>query len=431
MMSKPSQPLMFILYVLLFVGLVTKNRTLLALAIPFVLYIATGLFFAPQKSNLQVERILSADRVSQGIPVTVRLKITNQGASIENLQVEDILPAGLQILKGNSKLITSLKNGKTVELNYTLSGKRGYYHLPGLQIKISDLLGLIQKREGLTHSNRFLVLPVAYKLPEVAIRPRNTRVFPGLIPARKGGPGVEFFGVREYHSGDPVRWINERKSARYHGSLFVNEFEQERAVDVGLILDCRTGTNLFRDNSELLEHGTQAAATLAETFLSYGNRVGLLVYGGGRIWVHPGYGRIQRERILQALATVRLYDRVIDKELSNLPTRLFPARSQLVLISSLLYEDLPTLISLRAHGYRLLVISPDPIDFESSLLGDDPLVTKASQIARLERDFLLRQLRRSGARVFEWQVNQPFHQVARYALSHAPFWQMKQEVTRV
>jgi hypothetical protein len=126
-----------------------------------------------------------------------------------------------------------------------------------------------------------------------------------------------------------------------------------------------------------------------------------------------------------------LYDRVIDKELSNLPTRLFPARSQLVLISSLLFQDLPTLISLRAHGYRLLVISPDPIEFERSLLGNDPSVAQASQIARLERDFLLRQLRRSGARVFEWQMQQPFHQVARYALSHAAFWQMRQGVTRV
>jgi uncharacterized protein (DUF58 family) len=421
-MNKRSNPLIFLVYALLFIGLVTQKGPLLGLAIPYLVYLAVGLFFAPEKPQLQIERILSANRVAQGVPVTVHLEITNQGASIDNLQVEDLLPAGLQVIKGYPKSITSLKTGEKVELNYTLQGRRGYYHLPGLRITVSDHLGLIKKREDLTLSSRFLVLPETYKLPKVAIRPRNTRVFPGLIPAQKGGAGVEFFGVREYRSGDPMRWINERLSARHEQTLFVNEFEQERAVDVGMILDCRTETNLIRGNSELLEHGTQAAATLAESFLSTGNRVGLLVYGGGRIWVQPGYGKIQRERIFQALATVRVYDKVIDKELGNLPTRLFPARSQLVLISSLLFQDLPTLVSLRAHGYQLLVISPDPIEFDSNLLGNSQLVTQAAQFARLERDFLLQQLKRFGARVFEWQIEQPFHQAAYYALSHVAYW---------
>jgi len=431
MMNKQSKPLVFIVYTLLFVGLVTQNGSLLALAIPFIMYLAVGLFFAPEKAELQVERLLSVDRLTQSAPLVVRLKITNQGASIENLQVEDIVPAGLEIFEGNSKLITSLEGGKSIELNYTLRGKRGYYHIPYLRVTVSDHLGLIKKREDLLLSSRFLVLPQAYKLPDVAIRPRNTRVFPGLIPARKGGPGVEFYGVREYHSGDPMRWINDRISARYDQIMFVNEFEQERAVDVGIILDCRTETNLFRGNSELLEYGIQAAATLAESFLGFGNRVGLLVYGGGRIWVHPGYGKLQSERILQALATVRLYDRIIDKELANLPTRLFPARSQLVLISSLMFQDLQTLVSLRAHGYPLLVISPDPITFEKRLLGNSHSVNRAGWFARLERDFLLRQLGRSGARVFEWQVDQPFHQAAHYALSYAASWHRKQGITHV
>jgi uncharacterized protein (DUF58 family) len=247
-----------------------------------------------------------------------------------------------------------------------------------------------------------------------------------LIPARKGGAGVEFFGLREYHPGDPRRWINHRVSARQEETLFVNEFEQERAVDVGLILDCRIETNLFRGNQELLEYATQATAILAETFLNYGNRVGLLIYGGGRNWVHPGYGKVQRERILQALARVQLYEHVVSKELSNLPTRLFPARSQLVLISSLRFQDLPTLIALRANGYRLLVISPDPIDHECKLLGNNQVVEKSARIARLERNFMLQQVKQTGARVFEWQVDQPFHQLANAMLARNADWYRNQ-----
>ena len=71
---------------------------------------------------------------------------------------------------------------------------------------------------------------------------------------------MEFFGVREYHPGDSMRWLNHRASARFEQTLFVNEFEQERAVDVGLILDTRQVTNVFAGTSTILEYSIQATA---------------------------------------------------------------------------------------------------------------------------------------------------------------------------
>jgi uncharacterized protein (DUF58 family) len=421
-MNRRTTFLLLLIYVLVFTGLATLKGALLAASIPLVVYLAAGFTRARGKPHLAVTRTLSADRVVEGDSVDVCLQITNLGSPIEQLVVEDQLPDGLELVGGNPRRVAGLGDGENLRIEYSLRGVRGSYHLPGFHLTTRDHLGLLPVIEERALSSRLFVLPEAFKLPEIAIRPRNTRVFPGLIPARKAGPGVEFYGVREYRAGDPMRWINERISARHHQTLFVNEFEQERAVDVGLILDCRTGTNSFHGNTEMLEHGIQATATLAESFLSFGNRVGLLIYGGGRVWVQPGYGKLQREKILQALAAAVLYERIIDKDLAFLPTRLFPPRAQLVLISPLLMGDLPTLVSLRAHGYPLLVISPDALAFEQSLLGDDPLVEQAARIARLERDFILAQLRQTGARVIEWQVDQPFHLAARYALSQAALY---------
>jgi uncharacterized protein (DUF58 family) len=219
-----------------------------------------------------------------------------------------------------------------------------------------------------------------------------------------------------------MRWINDRVSARHLETIYVNQFQLERAVDIGLILDCRIQTNSFGKNTDLLEHSIQAGATLAETFIKQGNRVGLLIYGGSRNWVFPGYGKRQREKILQVLATVRLHDHFVVQELSKLPTRLFPARSQLVFISSLVRKDLTPLLALRAHGYKVLVITPDPIDLERKSLTDIPVVSQAVRIARVERNFVLRQMRRAGVRVFEWQVDQPFHLAARFALARYTNW---------
>jgi len=45
------------------------------------------------------------------------------------------------------------------------------------------------------------VYPPIKKFKAIPLRPRNTVHSPGSIPARLGGNGTDFFGVREYHPG--------------------------------------------------------------------------------------------------------------------------------------------------------------------------------------------------------------------------------------
>jgi len=268
--------------------------------------------------------------------------------------------------------------------------------------------------------SRLFVLPPVNKLPQIPIRPRRTRIYPGIIPIRKGGPGQSFYGIREYQTGDSLRLLNHRASARQEQKLFVNEFEQERAGDVGIILDVRKSTNLLDDDRTLLEHGVEATATLADAFLAQGNRVGLFIHGGGLDWVFPGYGKIQRERILRALAQARLGDHQIFEKLHYMPTNLFPIRSQLVLISPLKRDDLRDVAGLRARGYQVLVIVPDPIGFEQRYLPKTEHSDLAVRLARLERERLIHGLRQAGVQVVEWDVDKPFAQSAHHALSRLP-----------
>jgi len=53
-------------------------------------------------------------------------------------------------------------------------------------------------------------------------------------------------------------------------------------------------------------------------------------------------------------------------------------------------------------------------------LQDTEQLDLALRIARLERRILMRGLRQSGVQVVEWQVDKPFFQSARYALSRLP-----------
>jgi len=237
---------------------------------------------------------------------------------------------------------------------------------------------------------------------------------------------VNFFGVREYQLGDPLRWINWRVAARHTESLFTNEFEQERIADVGLILDARQQSDVLSPDGALFDHAIRATASLADVFLNAGNRVGLLIYGSGTERTFPGYGKVQRDRIMRALARARTGFNYALASLEYLPTRFFPARSQIVMISPLNPDDLPVLVRLRANGYQVMVISPDPIDFEAKsadfrvLAGRRRMLELATRIARAERRLLLRELQRVSIQIVDWQVTQPLDQVIRVSLGRLP-----------
>ena len=408
--------LILLIYGLVFAALVARNGELLALAIPPVVYLGMSLLYRTETIRLKVARSLSVNYVSPGEPVDVKLTITNTGPSLAEVRLEDLLPDSLALVEGQAGALASLPSGATVELAYTLSGERGAYRFPGVRVTARDRFGLFVKQETLPAPGRFLILPDVTRLRRVEIRPRQTRVYSGVIPARQGGPGVEFFGVREYQPGDPLRWINSRASARHPRHLFINEFEQERVADVGLILDARRQSDARSPGGSLFEHSVRATATLADTFLNAGNRVGLFIYGRSLDWTYPGYGKVQRERILRALARAEQGGGHVFEKLEHLPTRLFPARSQLVLISPLLTGDSDLLIKLRARGYRLLIISPDPVTFEAKGLDRAGAITQAARLARLERELQLAGLRQEDIRVVDWPVDMPFSQAAHPAL---------------
>jgi uncharacterized protein (DUF58 family) len=412
--------LVVLLFGVLLFGLIVLNGSLIALAIPLAIYLAAALFFVPEDLRLSANRSLSLECVSPGRPVVVKLTLTNKGSSIDELLVEDVIPSHLTVVDGTSSAIISLRSGETRQIQYTLSGRRGRFIFDKVQVTACDAFGLHRRRASLPALASLLVLPELKRLRRVSIRPRRTHDYVGPIPARQGGSGVDFFGVREYQVGDPLRWINWKVTARHEQTLYTNEFEQERIADVGLILDARSQSDIHSKEGSLFEYSIQVTASLADAFLSDGNRVGLLIYGRGQEKTFPGYGKVQRERILRALGNARTSDNLALQSLNYLPTRFFPAHSQIVMVSPLSNDDLPVLFQLRALGYSLLIVSPDPVSFEARLYSKDEVVRVATRLANLERVLLLHKLQRGGIQTVDWDVTRSFDQVAYAMLGRLP-----------
>jgi len=408
-------------YGLLLLGLATLRGDLIALSVPLVLYLFFGLLRSPQTLDLEAHRQLSAERIAPHQTVTVTLSVTNRGETLDEILVEDVLPEGLKVTDGSNRHLARLARGETRAWTYEVSAPRGAYGFESIRVEARDGLGLLKRSQIFTVPIQLFALPPVLRLRNVLVRPRRTRVYAGTIPARVGGAGVDFFGVRDYQPGDSPRRINWRVSARQTETIYSNEFEQERVADIGIVLDGRDRTNVFSGNS-IFEYSVQAAAALAAAFLSQGNRVGLLLYGQYLHWTLPGYGKLQREKILHALASAQHGASDIFSNLAHLPARLFPVNSQIVFVSPLASEDLSALAQLRARGYQILVVSPDPVAFETARLPRIPQVEHAARIVRLERELLLGQLRRAGIQLVNWDVSQPFDQAARHSLSRPPQW---------
>jgi len=396
--------LIFLLYAILFLGLASLSGAVIALAIPLAVYLAAALLFIPGKTELSVRRTLSTEHVTQGENVTVRLEITNSGQEVEELLVQDVLPAEVELVQGQTSAVGTLSPGKTIDLEYIVRAKRGIYNFSSVKVTATDYLELFQNKVTFEAEAKLLILPYVRELHSIPIRPLRTHGFAGPIPSRKVGSGINFLGIRGYQAGDPLKKINWRVSARHTDELFTNEFEQERIADIGIILDARQQSDVEVSTGDLFEYAVQASASLADSFLADGNRVGLLIYGRGLESTFPGYGKIQRQRILQSFGRARTGSSYAFKSLENLPTRFFPSGSQIVLVSPLEREDIPVLVQLRALGYEVMVVSPDPISFEASQYRQDKVAILATRIARVERAMMMRSLQRVGITVVNWQV---------------------------
>jgi uncharacterized protein (DUF58 family) len=403
--------LSFITFGLILVGLGTLNAYLVALSLPFFLYILIGIIFPSPQLDLNIKREISIERTTPGEPVEISVEVQNLGPRVDDLFIEDKEHPDIQMLNGSRCHLMNLNSKKSFGFSYKISGNRGVFQFDHIHVETRSVLGLLPTRQKLSTTGSLLILPKVTDLPRISIKPHWTRFYSGEIPARSGGQGTDFYGVRQYQRGDPPSWINWHASARHVSDLYSNEFEQEKVSDVGIILDGRERANRISSSTSIFEHSVQAAGSLAAGFIKQGDRVGLLEYGKYLQWIIPGYGKYQLEKILRSLSAVKPGQSLVFSYLEYIPTQIFPPKSQIVLISPLTPDDTDVLIQIRARGYQVLVISPDPISFELSKLPENPFNMTAARILNLERKYQIKRLLQGGIQVLEWDVNQPFEQV--------------------
>ena len=396
---------------LLLAALVTRRGEVAALAAPLLTLLAAGVLRAPAPGGARLRAQRSVQRDGAG-GVAVEVVVRNEGDAPVHLRLAD----GPSSAEGGARTRALLAAGAETTLAYTLRAQRGRFAWGAVAAVVADPLGLVEVPLELPAPGEVHLQPEAARLRPLPLQPGRTLPAPGSVLARVGGSGTDFYGVREYHIGDALRWLDWHSNARHPGRLFTKEFEQEEMADVGVVLEARATAGDRLGNESLFEHTVRAAASLAATSLRQGNRVSLLVLGRTEARVFPGAGRVHLQRILSCLAAARAGpDRALPDPGRSF-VRLFPAGSILFVLSPLGADTAPFLLRLHAHGRRVVLVSPDAIDFHAPRVGRDPVSRLALRAARVERRLALAAVAQHHIPVVDWQVSRPLDPLLRAAL---------------
>jgi uncharacterized protein (DUF58 family) len=408
------------LVVCLFItALFFRDGNLIVLSMPFLTYMLVGILKYPTGITLRVERIQDRQSAAPLEPIGMNLLVENAGSSLAVLSIRDPLFPSMQILDGELMHCFMLLPGERIPLKYTFCAGRGIYSWNSVRAVESDPFFLFELPHDFPASAKVQVRPDLIRLRQLPIRPRFTRHIPGSIPARLPGSGTNFFGVREYRIGDPLRRIHWRMMARFPQKIFTKEFEQDEVADIGLILDTRNLNGKHSESEPLFDHAVRATASLAEYFLREGNRVGLLIFGEVMVPLFPGSGKRHLHRIYQSLAQASARRCIPLEYLKYFSSRLFPSKSLVFMVSPLGYRDLPAYKRLCAAGYKVILISPNPVEYATKKNPATALNSLAYRASKIERYIHLRQLLRIGVQVIDWPVDQPLNGVIHEALSSA------------
>jgi uncharacterized protein (DUF58 family) len=230
-------------------------------------------------------------------------------------------------------------------------------------------------------------------------------VLAGNRVARVKGEGIEFADLRAWQSGDRLRRVNWRASAR-RGTLWVNEQHPERNSDLVLFVDSYVDAR--RDGgggSGTHERAVRAAATLTHDYLRHKDRVGLISFGGYLSWLVPGGGMRQLYMIVDSLIESEIVQSYARRGFDAIPPRTLPAKALIVALTPFLDERVVNvLLDLRARGYDLVVVDVSPLDV---VAPESPLEELAHRLWRLSREALRWRYEQAGVPVVTWQEDMP------------------------
>jgi len=287
--------------------------------------------------------------------------------------------------------------------------QRGVYKLGPTTLRTGDPFGLYTVNIHYPDSETVTVMPPIIPLPAIEVA-SGGQAQAGRVRATMLERTVSSAGVRHYSPGDSLHTIHWPTTAR-RNSLFVHLFDNMPSGDWWLCLDLDRQAQLGAGLHATQEHAVILAASLADRGLRRANRaVGLMAHDQeSLVWLPPERGDTQRQRILQALATITTGPRSLAQLLAASQTSLTGVTSLIIITAATTNTWIEALLPLLQQGAVPTILLLDAISFGGTT-PTTPLQTLLTNLGItchvISRDLLDRPEARPGQQgQWQWRVS--------------------------
>jgi uncharacterized protein (DUF58 family) len=312
-----------------------------------VVVAALDLVATPRPEVIRAFRI-APPRMSVLTEQRVAVRVENGSRFPLRVRARDTAPAALA--GAEAELGGPVAPRGAVRWEYVVTPKaRGRFEWGPIFLRYRSLLGLWERTKREEAAGAVRVYPSLRLLERYHLLARTDRLAAlGIRRVRQRGGSTEFESLRDYASGDDVRRLDWKATAR-RARLIVRNQEAERHQTVLLLVDCGRLMNATEEGVAKLDHAVNAALLLAHVALARGDRVGLCAFSGKvHSWLAPRGNRAQNRLIADALYDLRGdYSETDHARCLKFVAARYPKRSLLVVLTD--FVDATTAAEMVAH----------------------------------------------------------------------------------
>jgi uncharacterized protein (DUF58 family) len=242
----------------------------------FVLTIIDIIILYNTQNGIKVSRFLP-ERLSNGDENKISLSIKNQYPFVANLSIIEELP--YQFQKRDFFFNQQLHKNEEKNIHYNLKPiERGTYLFGHINVYAGSPLQLATKKYILGTEKELKCYPSFLKLREFNIKAfNNSTISYGTKKVRRIGNSLEFEQIKEYVSGDDIRTLNWKATAK-RNQLMVNQFVEEKSQSVYSIIDKGRAMQMQFNGLSLLDYAVNATLAISNIVLRKQDKAGMLSF---------------------------------------------------------------------------------------------------------------------------------------------------------
>lgn len=248
----------------------------------------------------RIRRQLS-ERMSNGDTNEVTLKVTNRQDYQLHVKLIDELPEQLQVR--DFELEKSFSPRQEHSFLYSIRPtERGVYAFGDTHAYVRSSLKLLVRRFTMATAVDVPVYPSFMQIKKYQLISQTTLLHEhGSKRMRKIGQSMEFEQIKEYVTGDDVRILNWKATAR-RGNLMVNNYADEKSQQVYCVIDKGRLMKMPFGGLTLLDYAINSTLVMSDVCLHRQDKIGLITFADkiGSI-LAADRKPIQRQNIMEAL----------------------------------------------------------------------------------------------------------------------------------